>query len=147
MHLSSCCLVKRPSCDFSAWALFLDKLEEERKFLQVSIDKRYLNISDIKYQCFITFSRQSCNKASMRIIDRIVSYFYNLYTLTSNTIYFLVSVYCQQNMCASGLFEDLILFLMNKDSSVNLKRMSVYVVLVLVSNNSKCFFSFIHKNK
>ncbi|XP_019348507.2 telomere repeats-binding bouquet formation protein 1 isoform X10 [Alligator mississippiensis] len=45
------------------------------------------------------------------------------------------NVYCQQNMCASGLFEDLILFLMNKDSSVNLKRMSVYVVLVLVSNN------------
>ncbi|XP_019361088.1 PREDICTED: telomere repeats-binding bouquet formation protein 1 isoform X3 [Gavialis gangeticus] len=45
------------------------------------------------------------------------------------------NVYCQQNMCASGLFEDLVLFLMNKDSSVNLKRMSVYVVLVLVSNN------------
>ncbi|XP_019391434.1 PREDICTED: telomere repeats-binding bouquet formation protein 1 [Crocodylus porosus] len=45
------------------------------------------------------------------------------------------NVYCQQNMCASGLFEELILFLMNKDSSVNLKRMSVYVVLVLVSNN------------
>ncbi|XP_051485730.1 telomere repeats-binding bouquet formation protein 1 isoform X2 [Apus apus] len=45
------------------------------------------------------------------------------------------NVYCQQTLCTSALFEDLILFLMNKDSSVNLKRMSVYVILVLVSNN------------
>ncbi|NXW19984.1 TERB1 protein, partial [Circaetus pectoralis] len=46
------------------------------------------------------------------------------------------NVYCQQTLCTSALFEDLILFLMNKDSGVNLKRMSVYVILVLVSNNS-----------
>ncbi|NXG94976.1 TERB1 protein, partial [Stercorarius parasiticus] len=46
------------------------------------------------------------------------------------------NVYCQQTLCTSALFEDLILFLMNEDSGVNLKRMSVYVVLVLVSNNS-----------
>ncbi|KFP92342.1 Coiled-coil domain-containing protein 79, partial [Apaloderma vittatum] len=45
------------------------------------------------------------------------------------------NVYCQQTLCTSTLFEDLILFLINKDSSVNLKRMSVYVILVLVSNN------------
>ncbi|XP_005052797.1 PREDICTED: telomere repeats-binding bouquet formation protein 1 [Ficedula albicollis] len=45
------------------------------------------------------------------------------------------NVYCQQTLCTSALFEDLILFLINKDSSVNLKRMAVYVVLVLVSNN------------
>ncbi|KAM9626092.1 telomere repeats-binding bouquet formation protein 1 isoform 11-T16 [Morphnus guianensis] len=45
------------------------------------------------------------------------------------------NVYCQQTLCTSALFEDLILFLMNKDSGVNLKRMSVYVILVLVSNN------------
>ncbi|NXI43092.1 TERB1 protein, partial [Galbula dea] len=45
------------------------------------------------------------------------------------------NVYCQQTMCTSALFEDLILFLINKDSGVNLKRMSVYVILVLVSNN------------
>ncbi|NXV99371.1 TERB1 protein, partial [Fregetta grallaria] len=50
--------------------------------------------------------------------------------------YLLVSVYCQQTLCTSALFEDLILFLINKDSGVNLKRMSVYVILVLVSNNS-----------
>ncbi|NXW84662.1 TERB1 protein, partial [Alopecoenas beccarii] len=46
------------------------------------------------------------------------------------------NVYCQQTLCTSALFEDLILFLVNKDSGVNLKRMSVYVILVLVSNNS-----------
>ncbi|NXS61701.1 TERB1 protein, partial [Brachypteracias leptosomus] len=46
------------------------------------------------------------------------------------------NVYCQQTLCTSALFEDLILFLTNKDSGVNLKRMSVYVILVMVSNNS-----------
>ncbi|NXJ95845.1 TERB1 protein, partial [Corythaixoides concolor] len=46
------------------------------------------------------------------------------------------NVYCQETLCTSALFEDLILFLINKDSGVNLKRMSVYVILVLVSNNS-----------
>ncbi|NXC96214.1 TERB1 protein, partial [Certhia familiaris] len=45
------------------------------------------------------------------------------------------NVYCQQSLCTSALFEDLILFLIKKDSGVNLKRMSVYVILVLVSNN------------
>ncbi|XP_053935129.1 telomere repeats-binding bouquet formation protein 1 isoform X3 [Cuculus canorus] len=45
------------------------------------------------------------------------------------------NVYCQQTLCTSAVFEDLILFLSNKDSGVNLKRMSVYVILVLVSNN------------
>ncbi|CAM4637110.1 unnamed protein product [Lepidochelys olivacea] len=45
------------------------------------------------------------------------------------------NVYCQQTLCTSELFEDLIFFLTNKNSSVNLKRMSVYVILVLVSNN------------
>uniref|UniRef100_A0A8C5UGH4 Telomere repeats-binding bouquet formation protein 1 n=1 Tax=Malurus cyaneus samueli TaxID=2593467 RepID=A0A8C5UGH4_9PASS len=46
------------------------------------------------------------------------------------------NVYCQQTLCTSALFEDLILYLMKKDSGVNLKRMSVYVILVLVSNNN-----------
>uniref|UniRef100_A0A8C3JEX8 Telomere repeat binding bouquet formation protein 1 n=1 Tax=Calidris pygmaea TaxID=425635 RepID=A0A8C3JEX8_9CHAR len=46
------------------------------------------------------------------------------------------NVYCQQTLCTSALFEDLIVFLINEDSGVNLKRMSVYVILVLVSNNS-----------
>uniref|UniRef100_A0A8C4Y5L5 Telomere repeat binding bouquet formation protein 1 n=1 Tax=Gopherus evgoodei TaxID=1825980 RepID=A0A8C4Y5L5_9SAUR len=46
------------------------------------------------------------------------------------------NVYCQQTLCTSELFEDLIFLLTNKNSSVNLKRMSVYVILVLVSNNS-----------
>ncbi|XP_075571915.1 telomere repeats-binding bouquet formation protein 1 isoform X5 [Pelecanus crispus] len=45
------------------------------------------------------------------------------------------NVYCQQTLCTSALFEDLILFLINKDSGVSLKRMSVYVILALVSNN------------
>ncbi|XP_023565105.1 telomere repeats-binding bouquet formation protein 1 [Octodon degus] len=44
-------------------------------------------------------------------------------------------IYCQQSMCTSELFEELTLFLSNDDSSTNLKRMSVYVILVLVSNN------------
>ncbi|XP_015495832.1 telomere repeats-binding bouquet formation protein 1 [Parus major] len=45
------------------------------------------------------------------------------------------NVYCQQTLCTSALFEDLIFILIKKDSGVNLKRMSVYVILVLVSNN------------
>nr|XP_023412304.1 telomere repeats-binding bouquet formation protein 1 [Loxodonta africana] len=45
------------------------------------------------------------------------------------------NVYCQQTLCTSELFEDLIWFLSNNDSNINLKRMSVYVILVLVSNN------------
>ncbi|XP_077166061.1 telomere repeats-binding bouquet formation protein 1 isoform X2 [Paroedura picta] len=45
------------------------------------------------------------------------------------------SVFCQEILCTSGLFEDLSRFLTQKNSSVNLKRMSVYVLLVLVSNN------------
>ncbi|NXT78526.1 TERB1 protein, partial [Zapornia atra] len=47
------------------------------------------------------------------------------------------NVYCQQTLCTSALFEDLICFLINEDSGVNLKRMSVYVILVLVSNNKR----------
>ncbi|XP_031196965.1 telomere repeats-binding bouquet formation protein 1 isoform X2 [Mastomys coucha] len=45
------------------------------------------------------------------------------------------NVYCQQSLCTSELFQDLTLFLTNDDSNTNLKRMSVYVLLVLVSNN------------
>ncbi|XP_060110317.1 telomere repeats-binding bouquet formation protein 1 [Heteronotia binoei] len=45
------------------------------------------------------------------------------------------NVFCQEILCTSGLFEDLCMFLTQKNSSVNLKRMSVYVLLVLVSNN------------
>ncbi|XP_055001590.1 telomere repeats-binding bouquet formation protein 1 [Sorex araneus] len=45
------------------------------------------------------------------------------------------NVYCQQTLCTSELFEDLTGFLSKSDSNTNLKRMSVYVILVLVSNN------------
>ncbi|XP_050000516.1 telomere repeats-binding bouquet formation protein 1 [Alexandromys fortis] len=45
------------------------------------------------------------------------------------------NVYCQQTLCTSELFQDLNLLLSNDDSNTNLKRMSVYVLLVLVSNN------------
>ncbi|XP_021112593.1 telomere repeats-binding bouquet formation protein 1 isoform X5 [Heterocephalus glaber] len=45
------------------------------------------------------------------------------------------NVYCQQSLCTSELFEELTFFLSNDDSNTNLKRMSVYVILVLVSNN------------
>ncbi|XP_005078740.1 telomere repeats-binding bouquet formation protein 1 isoform X2 [Mesocricetus auratus] len=45
------------------------------------------------------------------------------------------NVYCQQTLCTSELFQDLTLLLSNNDSNTNLKRMSIYVLLVLVSNN------------
>ncbi|XP_008572349.1 PREDICTED: telomere repeats-binding bouquet formation protein 1 isoform X2 [Galeopterus variegatus] len=45
------------------------------------------------------------------------------------------NIYCQQTLCTSELFEDLTWFLSNSDSNTNLKRMSVYMILVLVSNN------------
>ncbi|XP_068942035.1 telomere repeats-binding bouquet formation protein 1 [Petaurus breviceps papuanus] len=45
------------------------------------------------------------------------------------------NVYCQQTLCTSEFFEDVICFLSKYKSSINLKRMSVYVMLVLVSNN------------
>ncbi|XP_070617774.1 telomere repeats-binding bouquet formation protein 1 isoform X2 [Erythrolamprus reginae] len=46
------------------------------------------------------------------------------------------NVFCQQMLCTAELFKDLRTFLTNKDSSMNLKRMSVYVLLGLVSNNN-----------
>uniref|UniRef100_A0A8B9F5L6 NEDD8-activating enzyme E1 regulatory subunit n=1 Tax=Amazona collaria TaxID=241587 RepID=A0A8B9F5L6_9PSIT len=55
------------------------------------------------------------------------------FVIFNNT--YIYSVYCQQTLCTTALFEDLISFLVNKDSGVNLKRMSVYVILALVSNN------------
>uniref|UniRef100_F6PFS5 Telomere repeat binding bouquet formation protein 1 n=1 Tax=Monodelphis domestica TaxID=13616 RepID=F6PFS5_MONDO len=45
------------------------------------------------------------------------------------------NVYCQQTLCTSEFFEDIIWFLSKYESNINLKRMSVYVMLVLVSNN------------
>ncbi|KAM6223764.1 telomere repeats-binding bouquet formation protein 1-like [Rhynchocyon petersi] len=45
------------------------------------------------------------------------------------------NVYCQETLCTSELFEDLHWFLSNNESSTNLKRLSIYVILVLVSNN------------
>uniref|UniRef100_A0A8C5L9W6 Telomere repeats-binding bouquet formation protein 1 n=1 Tax=Jaculus jaculus TaxID=51337 RepID=A0A8C5L9W6_JACJA len=45
------------------------------------------------------------------------------------------NVYCQQTLCTSELFGDLILLLSNDDSNTSLKRMSLYMVLVLVSHN------------
>ncbi|XP_074142639.1 telomere repeats-binding bouquet formation protein 1 isoform X2 [Sminthopsis crassicaudata] len=45
------------------------------------------------------------------------------------------NVYCQQTLCTSEFFEDIIWFLSKYESNINLKRMSVYVILVLVSNN------------
>nr|XP_033797317.1 telomere repeats-binding bouquet formation protein 1 [Geotrypetes seraphini] len=45
------------------------------------------------------------------------------------------NVFCQQTLCTSELFEDIILSLSNEDLSMTLKRMSVYVILVMVSNN------------
>ncbi|XP_006863651.1 PREDICTED: coiled-coil domain-containing protein 79 [Chrysochloris asiatica] len=45
------------------------------------------------------------------------------------------NVYCQQTLCTPELFEDLTQFLSNNESNINLKRTSVYVILVLVSHN------------
>ncbi|XP_060132444.1 telomere repeats-binding bouquet formation protein 1 [Zootoca vivipara] len=47
------------------------------------------------------------------------------------------NVFCQQALCTSGSFEDLHRHLTNNDSSVNLKRMSVYFLIALVSNNKR----------
>ncbi|KAG8563078.1 hypothetical protein GDO81_015924 [Engystomops pustulosus] len=47
------------------------------------------------------------------------------------------NVYCQQTLCTSALFEDVHTILSDEQSSINLKRMCVYIFLVLVSNNSK----------
>nr|XP_021511029.1 telomere repeats-binding bouquet formation protein 1 [Meriones unguiculatus] len=55
-----------------------------------------------------------------------------LYTLASIAE---ENVYCQQTLCTSEIFQDLTLLLSNDDSNTNLKRMSLYVLLVLVSNN------------
>ncbi|XP_063801617.1 telomere repeats-binding bouquet formation protein 1 isoform X2 [Pseudophryne corroboree] len=45
------------------------------------------------------------------------------------------NVYCQQTLCTLDLFEDVHAVLSNKQFAVNLKRMSVFILLVLVSNN------------
>ncbi|XP_072492045.1 telomere repeats-binding bouquet formation protein 1 isoform X5 [Notamacropus eugenii] len=61
------------------------------------------------------------------------------------------NVYCQQTLCTSEFFEDIIWFLSKYESNINLKRMSVYVMLVLVSNNNVnqkiCSSVFQHANK
>ncbi|XP_029464058.1 telomere repeats-binding bouquet formation protein 1 [Rhinatrema bivittatum] len=45
------------------------------------------------------------------------------------------NVFCQQTLCTSELFEDIIMTLSTGESSITLKRMAIYVVLVMVSNN------------
>ncbi|XP_073515269.1 telomere repeats-binding bouquet formation protein 1 [Phyllobates terribilis] len=45
------------------------------------------------------------------------------------------NVYCQQTLCTIAIFEDVHAILSDEASSVNLKRMSVFMFLVLVSNN------------
>ncbi|KAM9302031.1 LOW QUALITY PROTEIN: telomere repeats-binding bouquet formation protein 1 [Gastrophryne carolinensis] len=45
------------------------------------------------------------------------------------------SVFCQQALCSLKLFEDIHVVLSNEQSSVSLKRISVFLLLVLVSNN------------
>ncbi|XP_053305765.1 telomere repeats-binding bouquet formation protein 1 [Spea bombifrons] len=45
------------------------------------------------------------------------------------------NVFCQQALCTLELFGDICSTLSNEEASVNCKRMSVYVFLVLVSNN------------
>ncbi|XP_078400916.1 telomere repeats-binding bouquet formation protein 1 [Cetorhinus maximus] len=45
------------------------------------------------------------------------------------------SVYCQQSLCTAELLSDVALSLAQKDTSLILKRMNIYVILVLVSHN------------
>ncbi|XP_078257675.1 telomere repeats-binding bouquet formation protein 1-like [Rhinoraja longicauda] len=45
------------------------------------------------------------------------------------------SVYCQQSLCTVELLSDLATSLAKKDASLILKRMDVYMILVLVSHN------------
>ncbi|KAG9475083.1 hypothetical protein GDO78_003503 [Eleutherodactylus coqui] len=45
------------------------------------------------------------------------------------------NVYCQQTLCTSALFEDVRTNLLDEQSSINLKRMCVFIFLNLVSNN------------
>ncbi|XP_069758133.1 telomere repeats-binding bouquet formation protein 1 isoform X2 [Narcine bancroftii] len=45
------------------------------------------------------------------------------------------SVYCQQSLCTVELLSDIALSLAQKDASLILKRMDVYMILVLVSHN------------
>ncbi|XP_067905962.1 telomere repeats-binding bouquet formation protein 1 [Heterodontus francisci] len=45
------------------------------------------------------------------------------------------NIYCQQSLCTAELLSDVALSLAQKDASLILKRMNVYVMLVLVSHN------------
>ncbi|XP_075694740.1 telomere repeats-binding bouquet formation protein 1 isoform X4 [Rhinoderma darwinii] len=45
------------------------------------------------------------------------------------------NVYCQQTLCTSAVFEDVHAVLSDERSSINLKRMCVFIFIVLVSNN------------
>ncbi|XP_031757188.1 telomere repeats-binding bouquet formation protein 1 [Xenopus tropicalis] len=44
-------------------------------------------------------------------------------------------VFCQQTLCTLETFEDICSTLLKEESSLNLKRMSLYLFMVLVSNN------------
>ncbi|ELW56773.1 Cytoplasmic dynein 1 light intermediate chain 2 [Tupaia chinensis] len=73
---------------------------------------------------------------SVMVKDDYVHEFCRYGAAEPHTVAAFLGVYCQQTLCTSELFEDLIWFLSNEDSNTNLKRMSVYVILVLVSNNT-----------
>ncbi|XP_059507766.1 telomere repeats-binding bouquet formation protein 1 [Stegostoma tigrinum] len=47
------------------------------------------------------------------------------------------SVYCQQSLCTAELLSDVALSLAQEDASLVLKRMNVYMILVLVSHNKE----------
>ncbi|GCB78973.1 hypothetical protein scyTo_0017812, partial [Scyliorhinus torazame] len=47
------------------------------------------------------------------------------------------SVYCQQSLCTAELLSDVALSLAQKDASLILKKMNVYVILVLVTHNKE----------
>lgn len=53
---------------------------------------------------------------------------------------FILLVYCKNSLCKNEIFADLADCLMNEDIPLKQKRLSVYLLLVLVANNSKIKF-------
>lgn len=59
------------------------------------------------------------------------------YLLTYSVMPFIMLVYCKNSLCRKETFADLAGYLMKEDTPLTQKRVSVYLLSVLIANNSK----------
>lgn len=63
----------------------------------------------------------------------------DLFLVIMSCISFDMLVYCKNSLCRKEIFTDITTLLMKEDITLTQKRVSVYLLFVLVVNNSKNF--------